>query len=143
MSGTDAGPSGKTILVVDDEPMVLGLVRNMLRREGYHVLEASDASEALNVWSEHGAGVQLLLTDVVMPGMNGYELAERLKRDRPDLRVLYMSGYQDRVIADLTGLTVEASILIRKPFTQHSLARKVGELLDQSAHSPTPFEPEA
>ena len=82
------GAGNKTILVVDDEPMVLGLLRNMLVREGYVVLEASEAAEAIELSSVGSRPIDLLLTDVVMPGMNGYQLADRLKDQRPELKVL-------------------------------------------------------
>jgi CheY-like chemotaxis protein len=106
----------------------------MLRREGYGVVEASDGVEALQVSGEHADPIDLLLTDIIMPGMNGYQLAAQLRENRPELKVLYMSGYQDRVIADITGVSVECSPLIRKPFTQYSLATKIAEILAQSAH---------
>ncbi len=133
-SGNPAGRENKTILVVDDEPMVLGLVRNMLRREGYNVLEANDGNEALKLVSDPERQINLLLTDIVMPAMNGYQLADRVKIQRSDIKILFMSGYQDRVIADLTGLSVEVTPLIRKPFTQHNLSVKIAEMLSESTH---------
>jgi CheY-like chemotaxis protein len=127
----------KTILVVDDEPLILGLVRNMLRKEGYAILEASDGREALQVFAEHAHTIHLLLTDIVMPSMNGYQLADAMRAQSPDLRVLFMSGYQDRVISDVTGFAVQAAALIRKPFTQHGLTSKIAQILAESTRSAT------
>src|SRR6185436_16289885 len=82
----------EAILVVDDEPAICSLVKTLLEREGYAVLIAGDAETATYIYEEHSAEVALLLTDVKMPGMNGVELADRILRRKPQMRVLFMSG---------------------------------------------------
>ena len=129
--------SGPTILVVDDEPALLALVRTMLWRAGYAVLEAPGGAEALQIADDREAPIRLLLTDILMPDMNGYELAEQLKAKRPDLKVLYMSGYTDKVILDSTGRNFSGAPLIRKPFTQHTLISRISELLEDSEEPKT------
>jgi hypothetical protein len=118
-----------TILVVDDEDTVLSLVRTMLWRAGFSVLEALDAEEALRVASSHPGPIDLLLSDILMPGENGYQLADRLTAARPETKVLFMSGYRDKVLAESTGRVGSAAPLVRKPFTQHGLVSKIQELL--------------
>src|SRR5437879_299240 len=93
-----AGPGGRgrvmaaTVLLVDDEDPVRLLVRTMLELDGYAVLEASDGAEAQDVADRHGGGIDLLVTDIMMPGINGYELAQRLVARRPEMKVLFISG---------------------------------------------------
>jgi two-component system, cell cycle sensor histidine kinase and response regulator CckA len=124
------------ILVVDDEPTLVALVRTMLSRVGYEVLEALDGEEALKVAAEPGESIRLLLTDVVMPGMNGYELAEALTSAHPGLKVLFMSGYTDRALFESTGRSLGEVPMLRKPFTQFKLTNKVAELLEESSVAP-------
>jgi PAS domain S-box-containing protein len=119
--------TGGTILVVEDEPVVRGLVRATLRELGYTVLEASDGYEALRLIAEHKTEIHLLLTDVIMPLMNGHELAQRLKTVRPGVKVVYMSGYTDDVLA-FHGIAPEIEF-IQKPFTSADLAEKLGTVL--------------
>jgi CheY-like chemotaxis protein len=107
----------------------------MLVREGYRVLTADGGPAALEVWEQHADSIDLLLTDVVMPQMSGRELAERLKAERPDLKVLYMSGYTSDVIAR-HGVLGSETALLPKPFTQESLSRKVRGVLSQTPSSP-------
>jgi len=123
-----------TILVVDDEDSVLALVRTMLWRAGFTVLEAPGAEEALHVASEHTGSIDLLVSDVLMPGRNGYDLADALMAVRPDTKVLFMSDYRDKVLNESTGRASSEAPLLRKPFTQYALVSKVQELLD--AQSP-------
>jgi CheY-like chemotaxis protein len=130
-----AGEPGATILVVDDEPAILGLIGTILWRAGYQVLEASAPSEALRICAEHPAPIRLVLTDIRMPEMNGYELAENLKAIRPEVKVLFMSGYTDQILQADTGRLPGDAPLIRKPFTQHNLITKVAELLDDGSAS--------
>jgi CheY-like chemotaxis protein len=134
MATTDPGPgqSRTTILVVDDEPALVALVRTMLWRAGYNVLEAGSGEEALRVAAEEKGQIKLLLSDVLMPEMNGYELAARLRESRPEMKVLFMSGYRDRVIFDSTGVAVEDHPLVRKPFTQFALVSKIAEVLESA-----------
>jgi CheY-like chemotaxis protein len=109
----------------------------MLWRAGYTVLEATGGEEALEVAAGHGSPIQLLLADVLMPDMNGYELAEKLRLVRPETRVLYMSGYRDNVLMERTGGSPEQDPLIRKPFTQYSLTAKISELLGDAGQGPS------
>jgi two-component system, cell cycle sensor histidine kinase and response regulator CckA len=120
---------GETIFVVEDEPEVRIAVREALRMSGYVVLEASDGSEALPISASHQGPIHLLLTDVVLPGMSGPELAQRLQSGRPALQVLYMSGYPHDAIAS-HGVVGSATLLLQKPFTPDVVARKVREILD-------------
>jgi CheY-like chemotaxis protein len=119
----------ETILVVEDEPAVLTMITSLLLRLGYAVLPAGSAREAVRLAREHRGELDLLLTDVVMPEMSGFELAETLARLRPDLKRLYMSGYASDRVAD-QGVLTEGRRFLRKPFSQESLAAKVREALD-------------
>ncbi|MGD0485315.1 MAG: ATP-binding protein [Gemmatimonadales bacterium] len=121
----------ETILVVEDEPAVRSIARESLRVRGYTVLEAPDGDAALQLaaGSEGARAIDLLLTDVVMPGLSGRVLAERLVAQRPGLRVLYMSGYTDDAIG-LDGVLEPGLHYLQKPFAPDVLARKVREVLD-------------
>jgi two-component system cell cycle sensor histidine kinase/response regulator CckA len=132
-SDSRAPQHGATILAVDDEETVLSLVRTMLWRAGYNVLEASGGAQALRIASENGAPIHLLLSDILMPDMNGYELADKLQALRPDTKVLFMSGYRDKVLAESTGRAASASPLLRKPFTQHNLIERIEQILEGTA----------
>jgi PAS domain S-box-containing protein len=121
----------ETILAVEDEIEVRKLVVQILTGQGYTVIEASDGKEAIKVARENsGNKIHLLLTDVVMPGMSGRELAETLALRHRDLKVLYMSGYTDNAIVN-HGVLDEGVNYIQKPFTLDALARKVREVLDR------------
>ncbi len=120
----------ETILLVEDEFSLRELVRTTLHSKGYVVLEASDGKDALNLCERYHGSIDLMLTDVVMPGMSGRELADRLKQLRPGLRVLYMSGYTDSVAVHRGVLDPKMSF-IQKPFTLDALARQVRKTLDQ------------
>jgi signal transduction histidine kinase len=123
-------PQGtETILLVEDEEMIRKAAREILEVNGYLVLEASGGDEALMLGRAHQGRIQLLMTDVVMPQMNGRELAERLVRLRPELKVLYMSGYTDDAIIH-HGVLGEGIAFLEKPFTAKALTHKVRELLD-------------
>ncbi len=117
-----------TILLVDDERMVRNVVGAMLQRHGYTVLEAQDGAEALRICHEHAGPIHLLLTDVLMPEMNGRMLAERIRSFRPDIRILYMSGYTGNVFPARSD-SQSAIAYIQKPFSPAELARKVREIL--------------
>lgn len=124
----------ETILVVEDEPTVRTLVRDELRKLGYRVVEAKNGVEACLLATQQSSSLDLLLTDVVMPGMGGRELAQHLSVIRPDLRVLFTSGYMDDV--GLTGGHDENLIaFLPKPFTPEVLARAVRDLLDTRTRS--------
>jgi signal transduction histidine kinase/ActR/RegA family two-component response regulator len=132
--GRPALPRGtETVLLVEDETGVRELVRDLLGRCGYTVFEATDAADAIAVFARHRDDIHLLVTDVVMPQMNGRQLAERFLAERPALKVLYMSGYTDEpVIADDAA---PAPAFLQKPFTPDVLARAVREVLDGRAPS--------
>jgi CheY-like chemotaxis protein len=119
----------ETILLVEDEQALREVVRDLLRARGYPVLEAGDGVEALDVARHHGPGIDLLLTDVVMPRMGGPELAKRLVDIQPDIKVLYMSGYTDRGVVHHGVLDPNASFL-QKPVSMDVMARRVREVLD-------------
>jgi CheY-like chemotaxis protein len=122
----------ETILLVEDESAVRDLTRRCLEASGYRVLQAGSAEEALDAVSRHAGSLDLLLTDVIMPGASGPELSRRLLSDRPELRILYVSGYTDETIASQRLLADGASFL-QKPFTPEALARKVRDVLDRQA----------
>ena len=122
----------ETVLVVEDDRTVRSLAVEMLRLNGYAVLQAQDGREALDLVRRHGQPIHLLLTDVVMPEMSGRELARSIAGLEPGIGVLYMSGYTDGVIAH-HGVLDAGVAYIQKPFTADSLARKVREALDARA----------
>jgi PAS domain S-box-containing protein len=125
----------ETLLLVEDEDAVRELVRNVLRENGYRVLEASRGEEALELSELFAGRIDLLVTDVVMPGMNGRELARRLVSSRPQVKVLYISGYADNAVWYPGGLDAGGAFL-QKPFTPEALARKVREALSSSQRRP-------
>jgi two-component system cell cycle sensor histidine kinase/response regulator CckA len=128
----EAEPTLETILVVEDEGGIRALVRKILRRQGYQVLEASGGEEALQVLEASGAKVDLLLTDVMMPGMNGVELSQRALSQFGHLKVLFLSGYTDESVLE-SGQFPVGTAFLQKPFTLGSLLGKVREVLDGSA----------
>jgi DNA-binding NtrC family response regulator len=120
--------------LVEDEEAVRKLAVQFLRRHDYFVLEALHGSDALLVCEQHQGPVQLMVTDVVMPGMSGRELAERLSSLHPEMKVLYMSGYTDNAIVH-HGVLDEGPNYIQKPFSMEMLAKKVREVLDKDNRS--------
>jgi two-component system, cell cycle sensor histidine kinase and response regulator CckA len=122
----------ETVLLVEDEELVRQLTREILRRSGYRVLEARDGVEALAIVGEHPGPIHLLLTDVVMPRMSGHELVEHARPLRPQMRILYVSGYSEEAIARQGQLT-EGIELLAKPFTPGVLTAKIRHLLDQAS----------
>ncbi len=126
----------ETILLAEDDPSVRGLATTMLKRQGYHVLTAANGDDALALAAQHPERIDLLLTDVVMPGMNGRELSERLLRLRPGLAVLFASGYTEDTILR-HGVRGETPRFLTKPFTLPTLANKVRQVLDAKPAGPT------
>jgi CheY-like chemotaxis protein len=118
----------ETVLLVDDEVGVRELVRDLLKRCGYTVIEASDVNDALALFTRHRDAIQLLVTDIVMPQMNGRQLAQQFMAERPGLKVLYMSGYTDDQVLVQDAAAVPS--FLQKPFTPDVLARTVRAVLD-------------
>ncbi len=128
------GPGSRTVLLVEDEPAILQMVRHLLERWGCTVLAAESPAEAIRLAREHSGNIDLLLTDVVMPDMNGRELARRLQQMRPGLRCLFMSGHMAGILAQ-HGVLGSHVHFIHKPFTARSLMDKVREAMDAPARS--------
>jgi CheY-like chemotaxis protein len=124
------GPVGgsETVLLVEDEESVRELVRETLCSKGYTVMEASDGVSGMKVAETYQGKIDILVTDVVMPGMSGRDLAQRISASRPDIRVLYLSGYtEDAIIHE--GVLDPGTAFLQKPFTLQALARKVRDVL--------------
>jgi two-component system sensor histidine kinase EvgS len=126
----ESGLAGtETILLVEDEVPLLALTRRSLLSHGYHVIPAGSPAEAIQLAEKHSGEIALLLTDVVMPGMNGRELYERVNTMRPGIRVVYMSGYPADIVAKRRELERE-SVYVQKPFTLSTLVKSVRQALD-------------
>jgi signal transduction histidine kinase/ActR/RegA family two-component response regulator len=126
-----AAPATETVLLVEDEEQVRNLTRTMLARQGYRILEASSGGDALRMAREHPGSIDLLLTDIVMPQMNGVELAREMHAVRPQIRVLFMSGYTDNALVEEQFLTSGVGF-IHKPFTSAALQKKVRQALENA-----------
>ena len=129
--GKEAGPTGRheTVLLVEDEPAMLVMTSAMLERQGYTVLAAAAPREAMDLARRRKGKIDLLMTDVVMPEMNGRDLAEALQTIRPGLKCLFMSGYTANTIAHRNILDSSVNYL-QKPFSLAELAAKVRDVLD-------------
>jgi len=127
LSGTIAGT--ETVLLAEDDPLLLPLARELLTKLGYRVLQARDAAEARTIARAHEGEIHLLVSDVVMPGGGGFQLAQELHKERPTMRVLYMSGYTDEAVVR-HGLLERGLNYLQKPFTPAVLARRVRDVLD-------------
>jgi two-component system cell cycle sensor histidine kinase/response regulator CckA len=126
-------PGGdETILLTEDEASVRSFLRDVLGQAGYQLLEATDGPSAIAVATQHRGPIDLLISDIVMPGMNGGELAEALGRTRPETRLLLISGYSQHLIVEHTATQTGAPFLL-KPFTADELLSRVREILDARA----------
>jgi two-component system cell cycle sensor histidine kinase/response regulator CckA len=134
---SSAAMRDETILLVEDEEIVRDVAHRILRRRGYRVLVARNGAEAISLAQAEEGPIHLLLTDVVMPGMSGRDAADRITSRRPDLKVLYMSGYTDNTVF-AQGVHVESVSFLQKPFTPDSLAAKVHTVLQQPAAARKP-----
>jgi CheY-like chemotaxis protein len=124
----------ETVLVVEDEDIVRELVCEVLEEQGYNVICARDGLEALSVAGDFDGIIHLLVTDVIMPHMNGHELASKLSSLRPDMKILYVSGYSDNDIGD-HGVLDPRFELLQKPFTPQTLARKIRDVIREGKYA--------
>jgi CheY-like chemotaxis protein len=131
---TTANPTRETVLIAEDEPLVRLLTKKVLEHAGYRVLVASSGAEALAIAGAFADPIDLLLTDVVMPQMNGRDLARELGKVRPGMQVLFMSGYSEDAVARQDTLD-PGTVLIQKPFTPAALASTVGDMLNRQLRS--------
>jgi two-component system cell cycle sensor histidine kinase/response regulator CckA len=125
-----ASTGQEVILLVEDEPQVLSLTQKMLERQGYTIIPATEPEEAIRICEAYEGTIDLLITDVVMPTMNGKELGQRILALQPRTKILYMSGYTANVIAH-RGVLDEGIAFIQKPFSVDALGRAVRILLDR------------
>jgi CheY-like chemotaxis protein len=128
-SSTPLRGGSETLLLVEDEEQVRLVAREILKDQGYHVLAAESPSEALTLSAAYSGPIDLLVTDVIMPEMNGRALSERLREARPAIEVLFMSGYTDKAL-DLDGVLATGSAFLQKPITPQALSGAVRRLLD-------------
>ncbi len=124
----------ETVLVAEDEDVVRQLVCTILEEFGYKVLCAASGAEAIKIAQEHPGTIDILVTDVVMPEMHGPELASHLSKQRPELKVLYVSGYSENDISE-QGVLYEGLEVLQKPFSRAALAEKIRKILDSPARS--------
>lgn len=124
-------PNTPVILLVEDESIVREITGEVLAHAGYHVLESGNAKEALEIASKHEGRIDVLLTDIVMPEMNGADLAQYMLRRQPDLVTIFMSGYAEQDLLRKTKLT--SAIHIQKPFTVDALLSRVSKALNTVA----------
>ncbi len=118
----------ETILVVEDNSSVRSFIRRALELNGYTIIDTGDVDEAVDICKQHNGGIHLLLTDMVLPKMNGRELAEKILSFRPGLKVAYMSGYANGAISQCGNIQSD-SIFIEKPITLSRLQKKIREIL--------------
>ena len=125
-----ATPPGETILLVEDDRPIRRLVRRELEEQGYQLLEAGDGEEALNLAAGHGRDIDLLITDIVMPRMDGFTLSERLVESHPQTHVLFLTGLADQSEIVRDGLKESGQAFLLKPFRIDQLQRSVRRVLD-------------
>ncbi len=118
----------ETILLIEDDAAVRALISEVLRRRGYRLLVADGGPPALEIAASHGGPIDMLITDIVMPGMSGLAVADRIRETRGDIAVLFVSGYTDDALAP-SGFLADGASFLRKPFTPDALARKVRAVL--------------
>jgi len=126
--GRDKDGRSGTILLVEDSDVVRDVITRMLEDAGFTVLPASGGEEALSISRRKDAPFDLLLTDIVMPEISGVELADRLERERPDMRILFMTGYAEEVVVN-EGILGKRRECIGKPFTREEITKRVRKLL--------------
>jgi len=124
-----ANTGTETLLIVENEAAIRNLLQMALRKNGYTVLAAESGREALDLVRDHSGPIHLLITDVMMPEIDGPELVRRLSTLRPDTRTLFMSGYMDDALGDQGVLSAHVNF-IQKPFSPRAIAQKVREILD-------------
>jgi two-component system, cell cycle sensor histidine kinase and response regulator CckA len=129
--------AGETVLVIEDEPAMREVTRRILSRNGYRVITAANGREAIEVAADKASGIDVVLTDVVMPQMLGKEAAERIRALRPGVKVLFMSGYTQGLL-DSQGVVAAGVNLIEKPFTEKSLLGKLREVITCDAGAAGP-----
>lgn len=122
----------ETVLLVEDDDAVRAVAERALNRSGYAVLSAARGEEALRILAEHEDRIDLLLTDIMMPGMNGVEVAAQVLRARPGIQVFFMSGYADQDLVR-QGLLEPGTHFLQKPFTPQELAVRIRSILDRQA----------
>jgi two-component system, cell cycle sensor histidine kinase and response regulator CckA len=130
----EAGPAPggtETILVVEDDEMIRSLIRDILESTGYRVLVADDPEQGMKLIGEQQDEINLLLTDLILPGMSGRELVDRVTKEKPEMRVLFMSGYSDEAVAR-HGILEPGLAFLQKPFSRDALVRKVRDVLDSA-----------
>ncbi len=126
--GRDRDGRSGTVLLVEDSDVVRDVIANLLESGGLTVLQASGGEEALALSRRGDAPIDLLLTDIVMPEMSGVELADRLERERPDMHILFMTGYAEEVVVN-EGILGKHRECIGKPFTQEQITKRVRKIL--------------
>jgi len=127
-----------TILVVDDEHVDRELIRHILHRDGYNLLEASNYSQALETFLSHQGPIDMLVVDVALPGRNGCELAKQLLNLRPNLAILLVSGYVGGEVCKQYGIPADSLNFLTKPFVGNDLAERVRKILSSPRQSPFP-----
>lgn len=130
-SGLQPALGHETVLLVEDEPAVRESMRSILAKNGYNVMEARNGQEAFNIARDYKEQIDLLVSDLVLPGIGGREVAQQVREIRPEARVLYISGYSHEARAQAG----KGEVVFQKPFTGEALARKIREVLDQEAQS--------
>jgi len=124
------------ILLVEDEAPVRMFGAHALSNKGYKIVEASNAEEALEVMQTHGAEIDIIITDVIMPGMNGPSLIAEIQKKHPRVKVIFMSGYAEEAFSDAYGVESDNDFhFLSKPFTLQQLVSKVKEVLDMKIHA--------